>query len=60
MRERIVRVLRIISYSLAAFGAAWFGQTFENVTALSAARVAVFRFARREHVREHAGNKRPD
>ena len=50
MREKIVRVLRIISYSLAAFGAAWFGQTLENVAALSAAGVAVFHFPRREYV----------
>ena len=58
MRERIVRVLRIISYSLAAFGAAWFGQPFENVATLSAARVPVQYSLRREHVCNHGGDNR--
>ena len=58
MREKIVRVLRIISYSLAAFGAAWFGEPLENVAALSATCVPVQHYLRREHVCERGGGKR--
>jgi len=58
MRERIVRVLRSISYSFAALGAARLSQTFENVATFPATRVAVVHFPRREHVREHSGDRR--
>ena len=47
-----------MSYSLATFGAAWFGQSFEDVATRTATCLAIQSILRREQVCKHCGESR--